>query len=180
MNNTLQTVIQTQRTHELRQLVQMGLCHEDAEDVYQDAAIVLLQAMSEQRLTIRVGAEAYLHGVCHKLALKRLEELRRRYEAVDDERLDRLLELTEEAEEAPDAMLDDEEAVDYMQLLQRVLQTLPERDFALLRGFYLEGKSMEQLATEHEMASVEVARTTKCRIIGRLRERARQMINELF
>lgn len=181
MNQDLIKILDNSRPTEIKALQRLGLSFEDAQDIYQEASIVVFQTQSNPNLTLRKAPEAYLHGVCHNLAIRRLNELKRFSEGVDDAQLDRLLALTEVEEAAPDVMIDgSDDEQDYLQLLERLLHALPERDFALLRGFYLEGKSMEELADEFCMASVEVARTTKCRIMNRLRVKAKQLLNEIY
>ncbi len=150
-----------------------GLCLEDAEDIFQEASVVLYDVLSSQRLTMKSTPEAYLHGICQKMAFKRMEELKKLANTIDDDKLDRLLALTEEPEDREFGIIEeDDDAIDYRSILLDLLEKLSTRDYSLIHGFYIEGKSFEVLATENNMASIEVARTTKCRIISRLREQA--------
>lgn len=167
------TIISKSRSPEVQKLMTMGLGLQDAEDVFQDASVALYDVMSSQRLAVKGTWEAYLHGICQNMGYKKLEEIKRRAAMVDDDKLDRLLALTEDAEEpAVMATERDEEALDYGTILQQLLERLSPRDHALIYGFYIEGKSLNQIATEQAMANAEVARTTKCRIMSRLREQA--------
>lgn len=158
----------------------MGLSSEDAEDVFQDASVAFYDIMSSQRLIMRSAPEAYFHGICQNMAHKRLEELKKTSSYVDDDKLDRLLALTEEDDDATLIYEDNSSNVDYHSILADLLNRLSSRDYSLIHGFYIEGKSFEILADENNMASIEVARTTKCRIISRLREQANDMIKKYF
>lgn len=171
------TIISKSRSQEVHELMAMGLGLQDAEDVFQDASVALYDVMSRQRLALTGTWEAYLHGICRNMGYKKLEEIKRRAAMVDDDKLERLLALTED-NEVPAAMLSerDEETLDYDAILQQLLMRLSPRDHALIYGFYIEGKSLNQIATEQAMANVEVARTTKCRIMSRLREQAHHNI----
>lgn len=173
MPKTFNTIIPEVRDKEIHLLTGMGLTLEDAEDVFQEASVALYDVMSSQRLTMKGTPEAYLHGICHNMAYKRMEELKRKIDSVDDDKLNRLLALTEEGEEETIGMVEDSENnVDYHTILSMLLEKLTPRDFSIIHGFYIEGKSLDTLALENELASVEVARTTKCRIMNRLREQA--------
>ena len=108
-----------------------------------------------------------------------MEELCRRRDYIDEDKLDRLLELTADDEDETLAFEDQPED-GYGLVLSRVLSELTLRDRSLIKGFYLEGKSMQLLAEELQLATVEVARTTKCRILSRMRERALVLINEYY
>lgn len=181
MSITFNTIISKVRATELRHLTVMGLTMEDAEDVFQEASVALYDVMSSQRLAMRSTPEAYLHGICQNMAYKRMEELKKLASVVDDDKLDRLLALTEEETDAiPQIMEDESDVIDYRSLLAELLEALTPRDFSLIHGFYIEGKSLEVLATENGMASVEVARTTKCRIMSRLREQASQTLKKYY
>ena len=173
------TIIETARVAEIASMRRMGLGLEDAEDVFQEAAMAFYEKLSEQRLLIKGNPEGYLHGICRHLALKRIEELGRRRDYIDEDKLDRLLELT--AEEDDETLITEEGPNDeYASILCRLLSEMTPRDRSLIKGFYLEGKSMQQLAEELQLATVEVARTTKCRILNRMRERAMVLINEYY
>lgn len=173
------TIIDSARDAEIASMRRMGLGLEDAEDVFQEAAMAFYEQLREQRLLIKGNPHGYLHGICRHLALKRMDELSRRRDYIDDDKLDRLLELTADEE---DATLANEETQEdsYGRVLSRLLSELTLRDQSLIKGFYLEGKSMQQLAEELQLATVEVARTTKCRILSRMRERALVLINEYY
>ena len=173
------TIIEATRDTEIVSMRRMGLGLEDAEDVFQDAAMAFYEQLREQRLLIKGNPEGYLHGICRHLALKRMYELSRRHDYIDEDKLDRLLELT--AHDEDETLVAEEDAEDgYTSVLSRVLSEMTQRDRTMIKGFYLEGKSMQQLAEELQLATVEVARTTKCRILSRMRERALVLINEYF
>lgn len=182
------SIIEAARDAEIASMRRMGLGLEDAEDVFQEASMAFYEQLREQRLQIKSNPEGYLHGICRHLALKRLEELSYRRDYIDEDRLDRLLELTADDEDEALAIGEKPSACDpwdqpennYGRVLNRVLSELTQRDKSLIRGFYLEGKSMQQLAEELQLATVEVARTTKCRILSRMRERALTLINEYY
>lgn len=173
------TIIESARDAEITSLRRMGLGLEDAEDVFQEASMALYVQLREQRLLIRSNPEGYLHGICRHLALKRMDELSRRRDYIDEDKLDRLLELT--AEDDDETLISEEEPNDdYASILCRLLSEMTPRDRSLIKGFYLEGKSMQLLAEELQLATVEVVRTTKCRILNRMRERAMVLINEYY
>lgn len=168
------TLIEQQRMPEIASLVQLGLMLEDAEDVFQEASLALYNTLSEQSLELQSTPEAYLHGICRNLGHKKLEERKRTLNNIDEDRLDRLLELTQEpVEEEPSEW-------NYLSVLNRLLGELNPRDYGIIWDFYIEGMNMSQVAQIHSLANEEVARTTKSRIISKMRERALVMINGYF
>lgn len=56
------------------------------------------------------------------------------------------------------------------ELAERGIDMLAERKAALVRGFYLEGKSMSQLAEELGFKDADVAKNTKKRVMEELKE----------
>lgn len=181
MSKTFSTIISEVREKEIDSLIGMGLILEDAEDVFQEASVALYDVMSSQRLTMKSTPQAYLHGICHNMAYKRLSELSRKADLVDDKKLNRLLSLTEEGDESmPDVVDDGSDEIDYCSILALLLDKLTPRDFSIINGFYIEGKSMETLALENDLASVEVVRTTKCRILNRMREQASNLLRNYY
>lgn len=178
MSNTFKNIIEKSRQREIRSLTGMGLTLEDAKDVFQEASVALYDVVNSQRLTMRSTPEAYLHGICYNMAHKRLDELRKTADLADDDKVDRLLSLTEEAEET---LYDDSEGtIDYQSILMELLERLSPRDYSIIHGFYIEGKSLEALSVENDLASMEVARTTKCRIMNRLRQQAEERLKKYF
>lgn len=180
MTKTCDTIISGARNKEIQWLRGLGLTLEDAEDVFQEASVSLYDVMSSKRLTMKGSPEAYLHGICHNMAYKRMEELRRKADLVDDDKLDRLLALTEEEEPLQDAIDDDSCEIDYYSILSTLLERLTPRDFSIIHGYYIEGKTMEALAIENDLASAEVARTTKCRILNRMRVQATNLLSNYY
>jgi len=165
-------IIEARREAEIASLIRMGLTLEDAEDIYQEASVVMYEKMDSQQASFAKTPEDYLHGICKIMGYKRIDERRHWDSSIDEDRLDRLLELTE-TEDEPCAW-------DYDSVLSKLLSELNPRDYALLNDYYIQGLNMERIAERHHLASVEVARTTKCRIINRLRERARVLTNKYF
>ena len=165
-------IISACRSKELRHLLSMGLQMEDAEDVFQEASVVLFKAMSQKELPYSSKPEAYLHGICDNIGKKQLLARERQRNTIDEGRLDRMLELSEEPA--------DDEPSDgcYHAMLEQILDELSPRDKAMIYGFYIEGKSMQELAEEQHMSGAEVARTTKCRIISKMRRRATELLNQ--
>lgn len=180
MSSVFSTLISNVRDKEISFLLTMGLTQEDAEDIFQEASVVLYDVMSSQRLTMKSTHEAYLHGICQNMAHKRLDEIKRKASYVDEEKLDRLLFLTDDEMSSDEIAGDDNEGIDYLAILIELLEKLSARDYSIIHGFYIEGKSLTALANENNMASVEVARTTKSRILSKLKEQATQLINKYY
>jgi RNA polymerase sigma factor (sigma-70 family) len=57
---------------------------EDAQDIYQDAVLVIYQKIKSDNLTLNCSFNTYLYSVCRLLWLKQLEKRKKSQEYVDD------------------------------------------------------------------------------------------------
>lgn len=132
----------------------------DAADVFQEAMVVLFEkARSEDfRLTCRIGT--YLFAICKHLWYKRLEQ-RKRMPNGGGEDFDAAWE--------DDIKVHEEREEHYAQL-DAALDTLGEPCRSLLRAYYHQDKSMQQIAAEFGYTNPDNAKTQKYKCLMRLKK----------
>ena len=138
----------------------------DADDVLQEAMVILFQKAQDDsfRLTCRIGT--YLFAVARHLWLKRLEQRSKAPALLDD---------NAGSDEGPDQAYEDdvnahqERELHYEQL-EAALDQLGEPCRSLLRAFYHEGKSMADIAAASGYTNPDNAKTQKYKCLTRLKK----------
>lgn len=136
----------------------------DAEDVFQEAMVVLYQkAQSEDfRLTCKIGT--YLFAVSKHLWYKKLEQQQRRPSVSSD-----ALEESEDRVYEDDVKAHEEREVHYEQLSD-ALNQLGEPCSSLIKAFYHQDKSMQEIAAMFGYTNPDNAKTQKYKCLNRLRK----------
>ncbi len=134
----------------------------DAADVFQEAMMVLFEkARSEDfRLSCRIGT--YLFAICKHLWYKKLEQRKRAP-----------VTFTEEQGDYDKAYEDDvaahEEREEHYAQLDTALDALGEPCRSLLKAYYHQDKSMQQIATDFGYTNPDNAKTQKYKCLTRLK-----------
>jgi len=142
-----------------------GGAEADAEDIFQEAMVVLFgKSRSEAfRLTCRIGT--YLFAVSKHLWFKRLRALQRQPRFLADD----------EADTATDRAYEDdisahrERELHYEQL-HAAMDRLGEPCSSLLKAFYHHDKSMQEIAADFGYTNPDNAKTQKYKCLTRLRK----------
>lgn len=155
-----------------------GVCHETAEGIWQEAWLVLWTKLSLGEMTeLPDNLQAWMASTCRFKALEQLRktEQDRRAVCLDDGQDEDHSPLAREIWSWGD--FDESQQLTKLhrlELVDRALDSLPPRQKALVVGFYVEGKSMRQLATELGYKSETVAKSTKLRVMQQLTAVVRQ------
>lgn len=144
-------------------LITRGMSPELATDLYQQSVLAVSERLVKHGIDhFRNGLGAYLFSVMkymYYFELKQKGNLQ-----VDSLESDRIMNL--EAE-----MVDFlQEPDDQTRKLRLKLKELDPKSYELLRLFYYEGKSMREIASIMGYNSEQVAKTTKYRVLSRLRK----------
>ena len=171
--NALRQALLANRAQALTQLYRQGFppvrryidrrggSTQDAQDVFQDALVVLYEQATSGTLVLTASASTYLLSISRNLWH---QELRRRarlpYESLPDE-------LNATTAEEPDSLTEPALAVrDYV-------EQLGEKCKSLLLGFYYFQQPLTQLAASHGYRSVRSATVQKFKCLERLRHAVR-------
>ncbi|MGB5873729.1 MAG: sigma-70 family RNA polymerase sigma factor [Bacteroidota bacterium] len=125
---------------------------DDADDVLQDAVIVLWERVRAGRYTYAAKLETFVYATARNLWLRRLARTRREAPGLppDDHNVD-------ESDSTLDRMIESEEAA----LVHVALERLGEPCRTLLLLFYWEERSMGEIAVELGFANADTAKSKK-------------------
>ncbi len=148
----------------LRRLLQMGGSEADAEDVFQDAIIVLLRIFRDKDVVLTAPICSFLTGIARNILRNRWRDRPGTAEWKDVE-----------AADTPDETLAEEEAAAFLRqhLLTECMAFLGEKCQGILDDF-LAGVPMEEIALKYELKDAHVARQTKLRCIHQLKKCVRE------
>ena len=134
---------------------------EDARDIFQEAMIVLYEKVSSGSFELTCQIKTYLYSVCRRLWLKRLQQIQRFNPAV--ETVDEIVPVEEELEghEKRDADL---------VVMENALNKIGEPCKSLLEAYYLQKKSMPEIAEFFGYTNADNAKTQKYKCLVRLKK----------
>lgn len=130
---------------------------EDADDVFQDALVVLFEKLNMPDFMLTSSLKTFLYSVCRNLWLKRLEK-NKREAFVDFEQVD----LADETESG-------EEAAENKTKLRNAIRQLGEQCQKVLVLFYFFKKNMEEIAAELNYTNADNAKNQKYKCLQRLK-----------
>ena len=135
---------------------EVGFYSPDVDDIVQETLARFLVAAREQKILNPAAMGAFLNGICRNV----ISEYRRRN--MRDEPM------PEVVPEPPAQRIAEADLFDLRQAIAQGLEQLSERDRRVLRGFYLEEKSREEILRETGMTD-ENLRVVLCRAKERFR-----------
>ena len=147
-------------------IINNGGAESDAEDIYQEAMVILFEKSQSEdfRLTCKIGT--YLFAISKHLWYKRLQQMQRQPGYLPE---------NTGGEEGRDWIYEDEikvheERESHYSQLNQALNQLGEPCASLLRAFYSQDKSMQQIASEFGYTNPDNAKTQKYKCLTRLRK----------
>lgn len=145
-------------------LIARGTSPDTASDLYQQSVLAVSERLVKHGIDhFRNGLSAYLFSVTKYMYYFELKQ-KGNISAVDPLESEKILNL--EAD-----MVDFlQEPDDHTRILRHKLKELDDKSYKLLRLFYYEGKSMREIASIMGYSTEQVAKTTKYRVLNRLRK----------
>ncbi len=119
---------------------------EEAQDVYQDALIVLWQKVRADELVLTSKLSTYLYSICQNLWRKELERKRR-------------LTSSENRQEEGEEM--DHDRQERIRIVRECIDSLGETCRKVLQHYYFEKMSMAEIAEQLGFANADTAKTKK-------------------
>jgi len=126
----------------LRPKLRFKVCYEvgffcpDVDDIVQEAMARFLVASQKDKVKNPDAAGAFLLGICRNV----ISEYRRRFRREDP--------MPEVIPEPPGKSLPETDLFEYRQAIAEAMRQLPERDRDILRAFYLEEKTKEDILAQ--------------------------------
>jgi RNA polymerase sigma factor (sigma-70 family) len=146
----------------LRPKLRFKVCYEvgflcpDVDDIVQESIARFLFASQEEKVRNPEAAGAFLHGICRNV----ISEYRRRSQRDEP--------MPEVVHEPPGKALPEADLFEIRQAIARGMEQLPDRDRRILRSFYLEEKTKEEILKQTGLTDQNF-RVVLCRAKERFR-----------
>jgi RNA polymerase sigma factor (sigma-70 family) len=133
---------------------------EDAKDIFQEAMIVLFEKVRSGDVTLNCQVRTFIYSVSRRLWLKRLMTMNRFQVAEGHEEMVSVDEEMEEHEKRNNDFL----------IMEKAMGGLGEPCKSLLEAFYLQKKSMQDIASGFGYTNPENAKNQKYKCLMRLKK----------
>ena len=134
---------------------------EDAKDIFQEAMIVLYEKVRSGTFELNCQIKTYVFSVCRRLWLKRLQQVNRYTTEVDGIQDVILVEEEMEAHERRNTEF---------QLMEKSIKNLGEPCKSLLEAYYLQQKTMQEIASNFGYTNADNAKNQKYKCLMRLKK----------
>jgi len=134
---------------------------DEARDIFQEAMIVLYEKARSPSFSLNCQLRTFVYSVCRRLWLKRLQQLSKYSLQVDS--LEDTVPVDEEIE-------DHEKRNDDFVLMEHAMAKIGEPCKSLLDAYYIQKKSMQDIAGEFGYTNADNAKTQKYKCLMRLKK----------
>ncbi len=134
--------------------------YDEARDIFQEAMITLYQKAKSESFVLTSQIKTYLYSICRRLWLKRLQQLGKTTNGIENFETV-VVENDVEVHERQNAELG---------IMDRALNSLGEPCKSLLEAFYIEKKSMDQIALMFGYTNADNAKNQKYKCLIRLKK----------
>ncbi|HRP45323.1 MAG TPA: sigma-70 family RNA polymerase sigma factor [Ginsengibacter sp.] len=135
---------------------------EDARDVFQEAMVILFEKAQSDSFELNCLIKTYLFSFSRRIWLKRVQKNKKTYLPEMD-----ILEETIPVEEDLETHLKRNEDLD---LMEAAMNKIGEPCKSLLEAFYLQKKSMPEIADQFGYTNADNAKTQKYKCLNRLKK----------
>jgi RNA polymerase sigma factor (sigma-70 family) len=161
-SNTFKAIFEQHASYCISKLVRQFRCaREDAEDIYVEAVLNLREKIITEKIEAVTDLRAYLFGTCKNMMLVELKKKQRINTAVTE--INHLAQ-TEVREDYDDAKYKEE----LLAVTEQAMGNLPAACQQLLKLFYFDKLSLEEIATHMQLANANVAKVSKARCFHKL------------
>ncbi len=134
---------------------------DEARDIFQEAMVVLYEKSKDTTFSLNCKIKTYVYSVCRRLWLKRLQQLNRYNTQVES--IEEVVPVEEEIGEH------EKRNADFL-LMEHALGKIGEPCKSLLDAYYLQKKSMQDIAEEFGYTNADNAKTQKYKCLVRLKK----------
>jgi len=134
---------------------------DDARDIFQEAMVVLYEKSREAHFSLNCQIRTYVYSVCRRLWLKRLQQLSKYSTQVES--LEEMVPVEEDLEEH------EKKNADFL-LMEQAMGKIGEPCKSLLEAYYIQKKSMLDIAAEFGYTNADNAKTQKYKCLVRLKK----------
>ncbi len=134
---------------------------DDAKDIFQESMIVLYEKVRTEGFELHCQIKTFLYSVCRRLWLKRLQQ-QNRYTTAGDS-----LEAVVDVDE--DLSVHEQKDLD-LDMMEKAINNLGEPCKSLIEAYYLQKKSMQEIAVDFGYTNADNAKTQKYKCFVRLKK----------
>lgn len=134
---------------------------DDARDIFQEAMIVLYEKAKSETFELNCLLKTYIYSVCRRLWLKRLQQMQKYVS--DAGRFEETVPVEDELEQHEQKNTD-------FQMMEKAMQGMGEPCKSLLEAYYLQKKSMVEIATFFGYTNADNAKNQKYKCLMRLKK----------
>lgn len=134
---------------------------DDAKDIFQEAMIVLFEKAKLESFVLTCQIKTYLYSVSRRLWLKKLQRDNRHYPGIE-----MLLETVPVEDEIE---VHEKNNAD-LTIMEKALSKIGEPCKSILEAFYIQKKSMPEIAEAFGYTNADNAKTQKYKCLGRLKK----------
>lgn len=135
--------------------------YDDAKDIFQEAMIALYEKTKSESFVLTCKINTYVYSVCRRLWLKRLQQLGKYSNQIEN------LEETVSVED--DIEMQKKRNAEFV-IMERALSGIGEPCKSLLEGYYLKKMDMQTLAKEFGYTNADNAKNQKYKCLMRLKK----------
>ncbi len=135
--------------------------YDDARDVFQEAMIALYEKAQSESFVLTCQIKTYIYSICRRLWLKRLQQMGRYSNQVDN--LDETVPVEEDLE------IHEKRNAEFA-IMDRAMGSLGEPCKSLLEGYYIKKMGMQELAAEFGYTNADNAKNQKYKCLMRLKK----------
>lgn len=135
--------------------------HDDARDIFQEAMIVLFEKAKSSSFVLTCQLQTFLYSVCRRLWLKKLQKMNHFSSSIDG---------IHEIVEVDDEIDHHEKMNNDYSIMETALKKIGEPCKSLIEAFYLEKKSMPEIADAFGYTNADNAKTQKYKCLVRLKK----------
>ena len=133
---------------------------DDAKDIFQEALIVLYEKVKSGTFELNCQIKTYVYSVCRRLWLKRFHQLQKL--APEVENIEEVVPVEDDLESY------EQKNRDFL-VMESALQNLGEPCKSLLESYYLEKRSMVEIAADFGYTNADNAKNQKYKCLMRLK-----------
>ncbi|MEO8569856.1 MAG: sigma-70 family RNA polymerase sigma factor [Ginsengibacter sp.] len=134
---------------------------DDAKDIFQEAMVILFQKAKLDSFVLTCQIKTYVYSVCRRLWMKKLQQ---------DSRYHQVTDLVKETVSVEDEIEAHEKQNTQMALMQNALSKIGEPCKGILEAFYIQKKTMPEIAEAFEYTNADNAKTQKYKCLMRLKK----------
>lgn len=134
--------------------------YDEARDIFQEAMITLYQKAKSESFVLTSQIKTYVYSICRRLWLKRLQQMGKTAGSVEN---------YESIPVEEDVEIHERRAAE-LGIMDRALNSLGEPCKSLLESFYIDKKSMDQIALLFGYTNADNAKNQKYKCLMRLKK----------